>query len=226
MPSWEDVLAVLATPLEDLVDAGNHVPFSDAVDDWDLPVADRRSLLRWGLPRRRAPRADPQLEPFPTLAPNVAGEVERRFISPEQRLYRLGHWDLIEETGPTVGAVAGDGRVLGIKPAPWTTADLSPSLRTYYPDLHIPSVSFINSSVSQFVECSWRWHSAEVILEAAMEDGLTELNARRDDRTAYRAYAEAVRTCSRDFLRGLSELDPGISAAEPQSLWVQLILED
>jgi hypothetical protein len=154
---------------------------------------------------------DPQNETYPTLVPNVAGEVERQLVSPDQRLYRLGWWGS-DDSSPRVGAVAGSGFLLGIRPAPITAEDLSPGLRSYYKDFHLPAVEFINSSVAHYVEVSWRWFAAVERLAQVEELGSFTFRAQIDDSL-------------REFLRGLADIDPGIDSCDPPSQWQRRILD-
>ena len=137
-------------------------PPEDVVRHWDLPEPDRQALLRWGLPDDNHMRPLFQAGTDPALAPNLAGERERKAASPGNRLYTLVHWGR-EELQLRIGAVAGTGRVLKIQPKPTTADDVPPALREFYADLYHPSVEFFNSSVAQFIEASWRWHVSAAV---------------------------------------------------------------
>ena len=72
--------------------AGDQVrPAEALVRQWNIPESDRLALITWGLPGHRQGGMRPrfQEEAAPTLVPNVAGPLERRLISSEQRLYKL-----------------------------------------------------------------------------------------------------------------------------------------
>ena len=72
----------------------------------------------------------------PILAPNIASGVEGPLIAADQRLYQLGRWGSSDRT-PMMGAVAGDGRILGLRQAPLTVEDLHPGLRDHYTDADV-----------------------------------------------------------------------------------------
>jgi len=153
----------MTAPLEEVLAAGQAVrPPEDVVRHWDLPEPDRQALLRWGLPDDNHMRPLFQAGTDPALAPNLAGERERKAASPGNRLYTLVHWGR-EELQLRIGAVAGTGRVLKIQPKPTMADDVPPALREFYADLYHPSVEFFNSSVAQFIEASWRWHVSAAV---------------------------------------------------------------
>jgi hypothetical protein len=162
----EDHLAVImVAEMGDVVSGERVCPPETLMREWDLSESDRRALVEWGLPLDSQERPDIQEESGPVLVPNVAGERELRLVSPDQRLYRLINMSV----GPVkewIGAVAGEGRVLMIRPAPVTVNDLAPQLRPYHPGYYSPAVDFVNSSVAQFVEITWRWHAAREVLLA------------------------------------------------------------
>jgi hypothetical protein len=72
-----------------------------------------------------------------------------------------------------VGVVPGNGRVLCLLPAPINAVGLPEVLRPYHADLHKPAVSFFSSSVAQYVETAWHWHSAIGIIRKAEEPAPT-----------------------------------------------------
>lgn len=155
------VTAAMTSPLKELVAAAGQMvrPPEDIVAQWDLPDSDRQALLRWGLPDDNHMRPHFPEWTDPELVPNSAGERERQEASPGQRLYSLVHWGR-EDLQLRIGAVAGTGRVLKIKPTPTTVEDLPPALREANAGLYHPSVEFFSSSVTQFVETLWRCHMA------------------------------------------------------------------
>jgi hypothetical protein len=211
----EDFLQVLAAPLESIVKAENQVRFDALVDQWDLPSNDLMALRRWGLPRKSRGYHEPQQDNQPTLVPNVVGEDERRLISPDQRLYRLGWWGPPSHVAPVIGAVAGEGRVLAIRDAPLSPDDLPPVLRGHYENFHTPSILFLNSSVAQYVEVSWRWRAAAATMAEL------EMPANSGDFSDFhRKFVNA----RRDFLRGLIAIDRGINADDPHSLWPDQVI--
>jgi len=128
----EDQLAeVLSAPTDTLIDTDRQVTADRIIEQRDLPETDREALRRWGLPA--SPLFTPrfQTDAHPVLKPNTASDVERRLIHPEQRLYALGHW--ASDATQVSGAVAGDGRVLHLRPAPSHSRGPTPS-----PALQLP----------------------------------------------------------------------------------------
>ena len=215
MVSWENVLAVLSVPLESLIVLEDQIRFGEIVERWDLSECDRVALREWGLPSGCPGPVEPQTEPHPTLVPNVAGDLECRLVAPDQRLYRLGRWGG-GDNGPMVGALAGGGAVLGIRQRPLTVADLHPHLRPFYMGYHQPAVSLISSSVSRYIEVSWRWHAAIKI----------EMQIEEPNGSAYLQYYAEKRECYSQFLAGLARVDAAIGSDEPQSLWASMVLDD
>jgi hypothetical protein len=210
--SWEDFLGVLDAPLESLIVPAVQVHFGAIVDRWDLPPDDRAALRRWGLPKSHLNLPEPQDQAEPTLVPNIAGPAERALLAPDQRLYRLGWWGT-DDRSPTIGAVAGDGRVLVLLPAPLTVADLNRALRPYYPDFHEPAVTFVNSSVARYVEVAWRWYAANAIYQRMdsppRHEALANLQIEIEQR--------------RRLLAGLAAIDPAIGDEALDSAWVDAV---
>ena len=165
-----------------------------------------------GLPRSHLALPEPQDQAEPTLVPNIAGPAERALLAPDQRLYRLGWWGM-DDRSPAIGAVAGDGRVLVILPAPLTVADLNFSLQPYYPDFHVPAVSFVNSSVAHYVEVAWRWYAANTISQRIPDPPGNELHAHMALKMEQR----------RRLLAGLAAIDPAIDDEALGSAWVDAV---
>ncbi|HEX5145239.1 MAG TPA: SUKH-4 family immunity protein [Mycobacterium sp.] len=219
---YDDMLAIVAVPLETLVDTQSQVRVEAVIDLWDLPESDRQVLRAHGLPGGPLLHPSPQADARPALMPNVAGELERRLISADQRLYRLGSYgtDLVAEFTIHVGAVAGTGQVLGIRRSPVTTEDFAEPLRPYYPDLYHPAVHYFNASVAAFVEIAWRWHAAVELLRRHAEP---HYSAPVDEHEAHRAEQERALGA---FLAAMTALDPTLDHNGITSLWVQAIIED
>lgn len=211
----------MTAPLERIVasDQRKRPPVA-AVEGWDLPEKDRFALTEWGLPTDVIMKPEFQDATEPQLVPNVAGEHERRLITADQRLYRLGWWGSHDLT-PKMGAVAADGRVLGILDAPVTAADLHPDLREVYADLYQPAVTFINSSIAQLVELAWRWRSAVVIFRDLHRE---EPHYSRPEEE-HRAHFARIEACERIVLAEVAAIDPAIDADDPDALWVELITD-
>jgi SUKH-4 immunity protein len=214
--------ALLDAPLPSVVELQAQVQAAAVADQWDLPESDRLALRRFGLPEGPLLRPTPQAEAYATLTPNVAGELERRLISADQQLYLLGVYgaDFDADLTIRVGAVAGTGRVLGIRARPVTTDDLHQQLRPYHPNLYHPAVCYFNSSVTAFVEVAWRWRAAVELLRAHPEPHYTA-NFQEHERH----HAEAERSLA-TFLASMTELDPTLGDPDLASLWVETITED
>ncbi|MBB4909283.1 SUKH-4 family immunity protein [Actinophytocola algeriensis] len=213
------LVAVMTAPLDSIVDGDVRVlPPALAVRKWRLPEGDLRALAEWGLPRDVLMTPRSQVESEPVLVPNVAGPVESRLITPEDRLYRLGRWGGHDRT-PWMGAVAGDGRVLAIRDRPMTAQDLHPALREVHRDLYHPAVDFINSSVAQLVEISWRWRAALRILRTLEPPP----GAAPPD--AHEAFDNRVSAAERIVLKHIEEIDSHVRLDDPASLWVQVVTD-
>jgi hypothetical protein len=215
----ERVAAVMTAPLEQLVVARLAVrPPENLIRQWDLPESGRQALLRWGLPEDSdGMTAHFQAGAGPALVPNVAGERERQVASPGDRLYTLAHYGMQELR---VGAVAGTGRVLMLRPEPVTIDDFHPMARKFYPDLYHPSVEFFNSSVAQFVEVSWRWHAAG---EPLSELQLDESGGGRP-RQEHEAWFNRLQGCERIILEHIERIDGHVRADDTGTLWAEVTL--
>jgi hypothetical protein len=224
MFSVEDrVAAAMTAPLDAVVVAERKVrPPEDVVCRWDLPEPDRRALLRWGLPYDDHMRPLFQTGPDPALVPNLAGERERQAASPGERLYTLVHWGR-EELQLRIGAVAGTGRVLKIQPKPTTVDDLPPVLRESNAGLYHPSVEFFSSSVTQFVETSWRWQVAGKI---AAELWRTP-HQPKDDAPweEHEAWFSRLRDSERIILEHIERIDGHVRADDTGTLWTTVVTE-
>ncbi|MDT7840198.1 SUKH-4 family immunity protein [Streptomyces justiciae] len=219
MTSVEDRLTALMTaPLESLVDPGHQVR-PTAVRGWRLPEPDLFALAEYGLPDDVVMTPSFQSAAEPTLVPNLAGPRERELATPDDRFYDLGLWGSHDLT-PRMGAVRGDGRVLAIRSAPLTAADLAPALREYHADLYHPAVDFISSSVAQFVDLSWRWRAAGPLFVELTEPPLGCPQAEFD------AYLDRCDDCERIVLRGFERIDPAaVRADAPHTLWGELVAD-
>ena len=222
MSSVEDrVAAAMTAPMEAVV--GRRVrPPEDVARQWDLPEADRQALLRWGLPDDDDLRPRFQTGPDPVLVPNLAGERERQAASPGARLYTLVHWGR-EDLQLRIGAVAGTGRVLKLKPKPTTVDDLPPMLRESNAGLYHPAVEFFSSSVAQFVETSWRWHVAgEIAAELWREQHQPRYDASVE---AHEAWFSRLHDCERIILEHLERIDDHVRADDTGTLWATVVTE-
>ena len=227
MPTAEERLAgIMTASLGMIVVPGEQVcPPEALVERWDLPEGDRAGLVLWGLPADRLMRPDVQQESSPMLVPNVAGEQERRLISAGQRLYRLIDWS----SGPVehwIGAVAGTGRVLTIRPAPMTVDDLHPQMRPYHPGFYAPAVSFASSSVAQFIEVSWRWRAAREVLLTLKWPDPRLFASRTEAKEAFDAHVATVKRCERIILDHIERIDSRVRAEDPDSLWRGIVVDE
>lgn len=222
--SVEDrVAAAMTAPLEEICVAGQVVrPPEDLVRRWDLPESDRQALLRRGLPQDRHRRPLYQAGADPELVPNLAGERERQVASPGDRLYTLVHWGR-EELQLRIGAVAGTGRVLMIRPKPFTVDDLPLILRESNAGLYNPSVMFFNSSVAQFVEVCWRWHVAGEIAVELWRDPHPPKNDRPWEE--HEAWFSRLHDCERIVLEHIERIDARVRADDTGTLWTEEVTE-
>ncbi|MFF5496724.1 SUKH-4 family immunity protein [Streptomyces aquilus] len=218
MTSVEDRLTALMTaPLETLVDPGHRVR-PTAVRGWRLPEPDLLALAEYGLPDDVLMTPSFQTGAEPTLVPNLAGPRERELATADDRFYDLGLWGSHDRT-PRMGAVRGDGRVLAVRSAPLTAADLTPALRGYHADLYHPAIDFISSSVARFVDLAWRWRAAVPLFAALTEPPLGCPEAEFD------TYLGGCDDCERIVLRGFERIDPALRADDARSLWGQLVTD-
>lgn len=203
---------------------------------WNLPERDRAALRAWGMPSDMPMAADPQLGVEPELTPTIASDQERRLLTADRRLYRLGRWGR-HPLAPMIGALAGDGTVFGLKEAPLTTADLPPVMQDRYPDLYNPAVTYLNSSVAQFLEVAWRWRAASRILREVTETEppfpgtRVALTERGEDADAI--HAAYLEQCEQVWertdvdiaavLAAMAEIDNLTGPDGRESLWVELI---
>jgi hypothetical protein len=225
--SLETELADLLTaPLATLLDDTHRVLADARIEAWDLLPADREALRAWGLPEGPLFHPGLQTEPAPVLVPTVAGERERRLIEPWQRLYLLGQYGpaLVvggEDLTLRVGAVAGSGRVLGIRSRPLTVEDVPRVLRADYADFSQPAVRFFNASVAALVEVAWRWRAAGPVFERYPCPGPGEGDE-----------ADLMRWCDRQeaglqqVLAGMVRIDHTLADPQLDSIWVDSITKD
>lgn len=215
----ERLTLAMTMPLRALVDADVAVrPSASLVSSWDLSAEDRTFLLEWGLPGDGLMTVRYQVEREPVLVPNVAGDLERRWVAGFERLYDLGLWGAHDLT-PHIGVVAGIGTVLAVREQPMKPADLPPQLREVYPDLYHPAVEFLGSSLRQFVELTWRWRAAVRLLRELPSPSYTDTPAAVD------AYFARLETCHEIVLGRMTRVDGRIDSRDENSLWVQLVLD-
>ena len=219
---YDEMLAVLDAPLSSVIEPQAQVRAGAVSDQWNLPESDRSALRRFGMPDGPLLRPTPQADASPMLSPNVAGERERRLISADQKLYLLGIYgaDFDASLSIRVGAVAGTGRVMGIRARPVTTDDIAEQLRSYHPDLYHPAVCYFNISVEAFLEVAWRWRAAVELLRAHPEP---HYPAPLEEHEQH--HAEVERSCA-TFLARMTLLDPTLGDHDLGSLWVETIIGD
>lgn len=221
MPIEKRLDAVLAAPVDSIVSREHQIrPAAEVIDGWALPRTDREALNRWGLPNDLLMTPEFRVASEPLLAPNVASAVESRLIIAEQRLYQLGRWGDSEHT-PMMGAVAGDGRVLGLRKAPLTVEDLHRDLRDHYAGFYGPSVIFINSSLACLVELAWRWRAAVQLLRELHDQAPAGTRPTEE----YEAHYERLEACERTILAAAATIDPAINPDDPKNIWVELITD-
>jgi hypothetical protein len=211
----------MTAPLDSLVSVEfQKMPLPRAVAGWDLPDDARDALARWGLP------VIPGLTPFfqeesePVLIPNLAGERERALASPGQRLYRLASRGR-EALQISIGAVAGGGTVLQVRPRPVTIDDVAPALREAVGHLYHPAVGLVSSSVAKFVELAWRWRAAREIL--------VELDGNEPDYTRpeeeWEAHDRLLWECRRLVVDHIGRIDDSALVHDPESFWVSEVFD-
>lgn len=210
-----ELLKALSCPIDHLVRPERRVLQGDAGQRWDIPPADRAALLAYGLPRLQLFTAAPQTEHAPLLIPNLAGDRERGVLDGGTRLYKLGFCGRSEETG-VVGA-APDGRVFYLLPSPITEAGLPDVLRPCYPGLYKPAVSLFSSSITQFIETSWRWRAALDIL------GKVEEPVYAAPEPELTAHYERLYACVERIVETARQIDVSAVAQDPDSGWIELI---
>lgn len=97
---------------------------------------------------------------------------------------------------------------------------MHPALREVYRDLYHPSVDFINSSITQLVQISWRWRAAiPILLELTEPSGPCS----EGEINAYFARREA---CEQIVLAGIERIDPAIRADDAaRTLWGEVVTD-
>lgn len=183
-----------------------------------MTAPDLLALAAYGLPDDVVMTPSFQTDAEPTLVPNLAGPRERELAGANDRFYDLGLWGSHDLT-PRVGAARGDGRVLALRSAPLTAADIAPALREYHADLYHPAVDFISSSVARFVDLSWRWRAALPLFTELTEPPLGCPQVEFD---ACLARCDA---CEEIVLRGIERVDPGLRDNAPHTFWGQLVTD-
>ncbi|GAA3043967.1 SUKH-4 family immunity protein [Actinokineospora globicatena] len=221
----ERLTEVMTASLESVVDVEHQVlPPARVVREWRLPEGDLSALAKWGLPPVALGVLDFQVESEPVLVPNVAGPVESRLITPEDRLYRVGRLGS-DDSSAFVGAVDNDGRIMAIHDKPLTAQDMHPDLREHYRDLYRPSVYLINSSMAHLVEISWRWlatldifSSLEFAARASLEDADEYLGSVDE-------YYARMASYQRLVLEHIERIDDQVRADDPESYWGQTVTD-
>jgi len=134
--------ACLDSDLAQLMETSVPAPASKAppeVEQWDLPDSDIHALRQWGVPIFET-GGDP-------TGIQLQGDVQRGNVpllnERDLHAYLLGrYWRR------RIGAIVHHGTVIGL------------------PDDTSLNVSYLNSSVSAFIEISWRWKAAKDVLHA------------------------------------------------------------
>ncbi|MGW4895248.1 SUKH-4 family immunity protein [Kitasatospora sp. NPDC004240] len=214
----DELRHALSRPLDRLL-ATERSLLVPAARTWDLPEGDRTALTEWGLPPLPHFTPGPRYGTEPDLVPNVAGPRERRLVRDGRMLHHLGFWGP-DEDGLAVGVVPGDGRVLGLLPAPVTADDVPDALRPYCADLDEPAVSLFSSSVARYVETAWRWHAAIRILRTA------EAPADTAPEVEHLRHHERLRGGVELVVDAARRLDPAVAGDDPRSVWIELIREN
>jgi hypothetical protein len=217
-----EIADVLAAPLATLLDVTHQVLVGSHVDQWHLPPSDQRALRAWGLPDGPLFRPGLQNESAPVLVPNASGEWEQQIIEPQQRLYLLGSYGSEHVVGGEdvtlrVGAVAGGGRVLGIRSRPLTVEDIAQPLRAHYSDFSQPAVQFFNSSVAAFVEVAWRWRAAVMELRRYPCP---------DEEGEGAVWFDRKEAALQQVLAGMVRIDHALADPQLDSIWVETITKD
>ncbi len=116
---------------------------TQATSSWDLPHEDKMAILRLGIPTYEPDATSAGVQLSGSVQYGIPPEIDEDGI----RAYALGrYWRR------RLGAVVHDGIVVGV------------------PDDRSLKVSYVNSSVSAFIEIAWRWHYARKALLAITDD--------------------------------------------------------
>jgi hypothetical protein len=161
----------LTRPLDHVVDALD-VPGSvgpPSAESWSLPPGDRAALRRWGIPIDET-RSGP-------AAVQLAGAVQAG-DAPEIKTGGIVAYYLGTYWRRRLGAVVDSGEVIGV------TTDSQ------------ERISRINSSVSAFVEITWRWTCARRTLSAIDDSG--DYQQLYDCLAAFQNYVHALDPAVRD----------------------------
>jgi hypothetical protein len=161
----------LTHPLDQVIDALDVAASvgPQSAERWDLPPSDREALRRWGVPVDETGTGPAAVQLAGAVQAGDVPEISTRGIV----AYSLGtYWRR------RLGAVIGSGEVIGV------TTDTE------------ERVSRINSSVSAFVETTWRWACARRTLSMIEDHG--DYKQLYDDLAAFQNYVHMLDPAVRD----------------------------
>ncbi|MCY1141462.1 SUKH-4 family immunity protein [Actinoplanes sp. Pm04-4] len=173
----------LTASLDDLVDASSaSMGLPQIVERWAIPSEHKVFVLTYGVPIEQDPdglqlRGDVQWVTDPEVA--VSGRLG----------YRLG-----SDWGRTLAAMAPSGEVWAVR----SPLDPRYSIRT--------AVAQVNSSVTAFIDLSWRWHTLRPLLLAL-------------------GYRDAFFDAAEAYLARLTEIDEALMDEKEYPWWRDLILD-
>ncbi|MFI6098072.1 SUKH-4 family immunity protein [Lentzea sp. NPDC051213] len=208
-----EILRILAAGLGELIEGESPVAAPPiALTGWEIPEGDREALGLYGLPGERSDELMGVVGEFQDgVAPGL-GSVTTRF-------YRIGNFG-----SATLGAVAGLGSVFAM-PA---NAPIHPQLA--HLSANEQKDVLVNSSLSSFVDCAWRWHRlVGVLAEQEVAAGQAEVAAWRavkdeSKRAAIPDFYGACLELSRMVHGDFAGRDP--EAISPDdSFWSEVILD-
>ncbi|UBU12523.1 SUKH-4 family immunity protein [Nonomuraea gerenzanensis] len=211
---YPEIGRILAADLGSLTGNGRFSAMPpSSLHAWSLPEPDKAALSAYGLP---GPRTDGLYGVTGDFQPS--GEPE--LTQDGARFYRLGGYAGVRHL-----AEEGTGRV--VLPVP-TSAEVHPQLAARFPDRR--TFKPVNSSVTAWVECAWRWHwLVPLITEQWKQAEEAQLAAWRDaaggapDAEFADFHAPYRRLC-RQVVVAFELIDPAAVASE-ESFWTEVISE-
>ncbi|WP_405055939.1 SUKH-4 family immunity protein [Kribbella sp. NBC_01505] len=206
-----EILRILSADLDELIEGeSSTVAPPIALTSWDIPVGGREAVRLYGLPGKRTDELMGVVGEFQDgLAPDL-GNTAMPF-------YRIGSFG-----SAVLGAVAGLGSVFTMS----TDAPTHPQLA----HLEAREAELVNSGLSIFVDCAWRWHRlVGVLAEQEVAAGQAEVAAWRaakdeSERAAILDRRGAGLELSRMVYENFVGRDP--EAISPDdSFWSEVILD-
>ncbi|GGX82262.1 SUKH-4 family immunity protein [Streptomyces fructofermentans] len=208
-----EILRILAADLGELIEGESPTAAPPiALTSWEIPEGDREALGAYGLPGQRSDELMGVVGEFQDGAAPALGHATTRF-------YRIGSFG-----SATLGSMTGRGSVFTMP----TKAPSHPQLA--HLNASDQKEALVNSSLSIFVDCAWRWHRlVGVLAEQEVAAGQAEVAAWRaakdeSERVAIPDFRGARLELSRMVHKDFVRRDPGAISPD-DSFWSEVILD-